>query len=414
MLFLDFMMKPFNSAIRKLVTLLSFALYVMSINAQEHSPSNHEQVNQPVAELSHSGDHPVGHEADIRGEEKLDFGAFIKHHIADDYVFHIAGDLYFPLPVIIYEPGHGWDIFMSSAFHHADENHLSRGKYYYHHGKLYIPELDENGHIVIDEHGHPVGKHEATLGDLISGNKHVFYNLSITKNVFGLLLSVILLLVIFLSVAKAYKRNSGKAPKGLQGAIEPLILFVQNEIAIPFIGEKKYSKFLPYLLTLFFFIWINNLLGLIPIFPGSANVTGNIAVTMTLALFSLIMVLVNGNKHFWGHLLNPPGVPFLVKVILVPIEIIGIFTKPFSLMIRLFANITAGHIIIMSIIGITFIVQSYVVGVVTSVFSVAMFTLELLVAVIQAYIFTLLTAQMIGVAVDEGHGDHQGHEAARH
>lgn len=409
------MIKPLNSAIRHLITLLVFALYMLPLTAQEHHEKQ-EHADDPAAEVHHAEEHTANHEANAHGEEKLDFGAFIKHHIADDYVFHIIGDITFPLPVIIYEPGKGFDVFMSSAFHHADENHLTRGKYYYHHGKLYIPELDENGHIVMDEHGHPVGKHEATLGDLITGNKHVFYNFSITKNVFGLLLSVVLLLVIFLSVAKAYKENPGKAPRGLQGAMEPLILFVQNEIAIPFIGEKKYAKFLPYLLTLFFFIWINNLLGLIPIFPGSANVTGNIAVTMTLALFSLIMVLINGNKHFWGHLLNPPGVPFPVKIILVPIEIIGIFTKPFSLMIRLFANITAGHIIIMSIIGITFIVQSYVVGVVTSVFSVAMFTLELLVAAIQAYIFTLLTAQMIGGAVEEGHGhgDHHEHEGAHH
>lgn len=408
-------MKPLNSAIRNLITLVVFALYMLPLTAQDHHHKNHEHGDQSAAEVSHSEEHPADDEADAHTEEKLDFGAFIKHHIADDYVFHIAGDLYFPLPVIIYEPGHGLDVFMSSAFRHTDENRLSRGKYYYHHGKLYIPELDENGHIIMDEHGHPVGKHEATLGDLIGGNSHVFYNFSITKNVFGLLLAVILLLVIFLSVAKAYKQHPDKAPRGLQSFMEPLILFVQNDIAIPFIGEKKYGKFLPYLLTLFFFIWINNLLGLIPIFPGSANVTGNIAVTMTLALFSLIMVLINGNKHFWGHLLNPSGVPLPIKLILVPIELIGIFTKPFSLMIRLFANITAGHIIIMSIIGITFILQSYVVGVITTVFSVAMYILELLVAAIQAYIFTLLTAQMIGVAVEEvhGHGDHE-HEGAHH
>ncbi|MCX7744713.1 MAG: F0F1 ATP synthase subunit A [Flavobacteriales bacterium] len=388
---------------------------MLPLTAQGHH-ENQEHADQPATEVQHTEDHAANHEAEAHEEEKLDFGAFIKHHIADDYVFQIIGNISFPLPVIIYEPGKGFDVFMSSAFHHADENHLTRDKYYYHHGKLYIPELDENGQIKMDEHGHPIGKHEATLGDLISGNKHIFYNFSITKNVFGLLLAVVLLLIIFISVAKAYKQNPNRAPRGLQGAMEPLILFVQNEIAIPFIGEKKYTKFLPYLLTLFFFIWINNLLGLIPIFPGSANVTGNIAVTMTLALFSLIMVLINGNKHFWGHLLNPPGVPFPVKIILVPIEIIGIFTKPFSLMIRLFANITAGHIIIMSIIGITFIVQSYVVGVVTSVFSVAMFTLELLVAAIQAYIFTLLTAQMIGGAVEEGHGhgDHHEHDGTHH
>jgi F-type H+-transporting ATPase subunit a len=353
--------------------------------------------------------------ADSSSNEKFDLSGFITHHISDDYQFHIFGDVHVPLPVIIYESGSGWDFFMSSEFHHADENHLSKGKYYYHHGKLFIPELDEHGHIKNDELGHPIGKHEATLGDVFSGNHHVFYNFSITKNVFGLLLATSLLLLIFFSVASKYKQNPGVAPRGLQGAMEPIILFVQDEIARPFVGEKKYAKFLPYLLTLFFFIWINNLIGLIPIFPGSANVTGNIAITLSLAFLSLMIVVLNGSKHFWLHIINPPGVPFIVKVILVPIELIGILTKPFSLMIRLFANITAGHIIIMSIIGITFIAQSYAVGVVTSVFSVAMFTLELLVAAIQAYIFTLLTAQMIGQAVEEGHGheDH-GHETAHH
>lgn len=382
--------------------LLWISLPVLSWS--QHHEDNHHQASQNETHAESHSDH---HEA-----EELDFSAFIKHHISDDYSFHIAGDVSVPLPVIIYEPGKGLDIFLSTAFHHADENHLSRGKYYYHHGKLVITDLNTDGSLQTDEHGHPIGKHEATLGDLISGNKHVFYNFSITKNVFGLLLGVSLLLIIFSTVAGKYKSNPDKAPSGLQGLLEILILFVQNDIVRQFIGDKHYQRFVPYILTLFFFILINNLLGLIPIFPGSANVTGNIAITMTLALLSLILVVANGSKHFWGHILNPPGVPLPVKILLVPIELIGIITKPFSLMIRLFANITAGHIIIMSIIGITFIIQSYVVGVVTSVFSVAMFMLELLVAFIQAYIFSLLTAQMIGQAVDDGH--HVEHETSHH
>jgi F-type H+-transporting ATPase subunit a len=221
-----------------------------------------------------------------------------------------------------------------------------------------------------------------------------------------------LMFLIFISVARAYKkRGTDVAPRGLQNAMEALILFVKNEIAEPFIGKEKTPKFLPYLLTVFFFIWINNLLGLIPIFPGSANVSGNIAFTFTLALLSLLLVFIFGKKHFWGHIFWYPGVPVPVKLLLAVLEFLGVFTKPFSLMIRLFANITAGHIIIMSIIGITFITQNLIVGGVTSAFSVVMFVLELLVAAIQAYIFTLLTAQMIGAAVEEPHHDHAHGEA---
>lgn len=370
---------------RVLMVLLLVGLPILSRSQQQGDEDRLSEGPEPIA------------------EKELDFSAFIQHHIADDYLFHIAGDIAVPLPVIIYESGKGFDMFLSSAFHHTDENHLSRGRYLYHHGKLFIPDLNADGTVQMGEDGHLTGKHEATLGDLISGNKHVFYNFSITKNVFGLLLGVSLLMIIFFSVASKYKSRPNQAPKGFQGMMEVIILFIQNDVARPFITEKKVNRFLPYLLTLFFFILINNLLGLIPIFPGSANVTGNIAITMSLAVLSLLMVIINGNKHFWGHIINPPGVPLVVKFLLVPIELIGIVTKSFSLMIRLFANITAGHIIIMSIIGITFIIQSYAVGIVTSLFSVAMFTLEVLVAFIQAFIFTLLTAQMIGQAVDEGH-----------
>lgn len=343
-------------------------------------------------------------------EKGFDLSGFILHHVSDDYSFHVVGKTYVWLPVIIYD-GNGFDIFSSRDLHYPDhETHLTNGKYYYHHGELVIPELDEHGHVKMDEHGHPIGKHEARLTSI--GSPNVFYNFSITKNVFGLFLSMSLMFLIFISVARAYKkRGTDVAPRGLQNAMEALILFVKNEIAEPFIGKEKTPRFLPYLLTVFFFIWINNLLGLIPIFPGSANVSGNIAFTFTLAFLSLCLVFIFGKKHFWGHIFWYPGVPVPVKLLLAVLEFLGVFTKPFSLMIRLFANITAGHIIIMSIIGITFITQNLIVGGVTSVFSVVMFVLELLVAAIQAYIFTLLTAQMIGAAVEEPHHDHAKGEA---
>lgn len=329
----------------------------------------------------------------------------VLHHIEDSYSFNIAGDYYVWLPVIIYEPSSGFDVFSSKELHHPNEQtHLIRGKYYYHHGKLFIPEL-KGGLVQFNEEHHPIGKHAAKLTDI--GSPHAFYSFSITKNVFGLLLSVMLLFIIFFSVAKAYKkRGTNVAPKGMQNAMEALILFIKDDIAIPCIGEKKHAKFLPYLLTVFFFIWINNLLGLVPIFPGGANVSGNIAFTFVLALLSLSFVFIFGRKHFWGHILWFPGVAVPLKIFLAVLEIISVFSKPFALMIRLFANITAGHILIMSIIGMTFMAQSYFVGGVTAIFSAVMFVLELLVGAIQAYIFTLLTAQMIGGAIEEPDEEH--------
>lgn len=330
----------------------------------------------------------------------------ILHHISDDFGLHI-GPISIPLPVVLYFPGQGWDVFSSADLHHADANGLVHGKYAYHHGKLILPVLDSVGRAVTDAEGHvEVAAQEARLINI--GGKDVFYNFSITKNVFGMLLSVLLILLLFTASAKAYGRRVGQAPKGLQSLLEPLIVFVRDDVVKPSIGEKHYRRFMPLMLTIFFFIWINNLLGLIP-FLGGLNVTGNIAVTFALAAVVLIVQLAVANKNFWGHIFWFPGVPVPVKLLLLVIEFIGLLTKPFSLMIRLFANITAGHIIIMSIIGITFAFESVVghtVGVVTSLFTVAMLILELLVAAIQAYIFTLLGSLMLGAAVEEHDHSH--------
>jgi F-type H+-transporting ATPase subunit a len=332
----------------------------------------------------------------------------ILHHISDDFGLHI-GPLSIPLPVVLYFPGQGWDVFSSSELHHLDSRGLAHGKYAYHHGKLTVPVLDAAGQPQLDSEGHmEIAAQEARLINI--GGKDVFYNFSITKNVFGLLLSVGLLLFLFMSSAKAYSKREGMAPKGLQSLLEPLIVFVRDDVVKPSVGEKHYRRFLPLMLTIFFFIWINNLLGLIP-FLGGLNVTGNIAVTFTLAVLVLIVQLSVANKNFWGHILWFPGVPVPVKLLLLVIELVGLFTKPFSLMIRLFANISAGHIIILSIIGITFAFESVVghtVGLVTSLFTVVMLILELLVAAIQAYIFTLLGSLMLGAALEE-HDHHPEH-----
>ncbi len=240
----------------------------------------------------------------------------------------------------------------------------------------------------------------------ISGRK--FYDLSITRNVASLLISAILLIVIFFSVSSAYKKNHGRAPRGIQSFFEPIILFVRDDIAKPNIGPK-YARYMPYLLTVFFFIWFNNLLGLM---PGGANLTGNIAVTLVLALITLLIVLFSSNKYYWQHIFATPGVPLWLLPIMIPVEIIGIFTKPFSLMVRLFANITAGHIIILSLFSLIFIFKSIAVGPVVVAFALFMNVLELLVAILQAYVFTMLSAMYIGSAVEEhAHADHGiGHE----
>ena len=215
------------------------------------------------------------------------------------------------------------------------------------------------------------------------------------------------MLLIFTSVAKAYKRNTGKAPKGLQSFIEPIILFVRDDIAKAAIGEKKYAKFMPYLLTLFFFIWINNLMGLIPIFPFGANVTGNIAIPIVLALFTFVIITINGNKNYWRHIIAMPGIPIPVLIILTPIEIAGVFIKPIVLVIRLFANIMAGHIVLLVffclifIFGASSVLTGSIVAIPAIAFTIFINCLELLVGAIQAYVFTLLSAIYFGMATAE-------------
>ncbi|MCK4407946.1 MAG: F0F1 ATP synthase subunit A, partial [Bacteroidales bacterium] len=251
-------------------------------------------------------------------------------------------------------------------------------------------------------------------GDVIEegANEDLPLDFSITKNVFSIFISIVIICWIFISIAKTYKKRKGKAPKGLQSLLEPIILFIRDDIAKLAIGEKKYEKFMPYLLTLFFFIFLNNLLGLVPFFPGGANVTGNIAVTGVLALFTLIITFFSGNKNYWTHIINTPGVPWWLKfpVPLMPIiELTGIITKPFVLMVRLFANITAGHIIVLGFVSLIFIfgniniAMGYGVSIVSVLFAIFMGLLELLVALIQAYVFTLLSALYFGMATEENH-----------
>lgn len=329
----------------------------------------------------------TANDAEVSTVEAIEFnaGQLIMGHIVDEHGWHIAGDLTLPLPIILYDTERGFSVFSSARFEHG---HAAYDGYMLHDGKI----------VAVDASG--------SIDEAASAN---IWDISLTKNVVSLFLAVTLMLIVFFSVAKSYKQRAGKAPKGLQSLMEPIILFVRDDVAKGAIGEKKYARFMPYLLTTFFVILFANLLGLIPFFPGGANITGNIAVTFALALITFVIVTVNGNRHYWRHILAMPGVPAWVLIILTPVEIMGMFLKPFVLMIRLFANITAGHIIVMSFFSLIFVfgatspVAGYGVSVVSLLFTIFMFFLELLVAFIQAYVFTFLAALYIGGAVEESH-----------
>lgn len=335
---------------------------------------------------------------------------FIMHHIADDYQWHIITlghtHVTIPLPVILYDYEEGLKVFMSSDFYDEHHEPIAHGGYMIDHGKIIKvgPEHNDPDHADMVKEHHGAGSdgshHEehAEEGDH-EGSTAGFLDISITKNVASLIISMILLFAVFLSVAKGYKKGVS-APSGIQSFFEPIIVFIRDDIAKTNIGADKYERFMPYLLTLFFFILFNNLLGLT---PGAANLTGNIAVTLCLALFTFVITQFNGKKAYWMHIFATPGVPLPLRPIILLVEVIGIFTKPISLTLRLFASITAGHIVVLSIIGLGFILNSLAVGIVGTLFSTVITLIEIIVALIQAYVFTLFSSMYIGQAVDDGH-----------
>lgn len=305
----------------------------------------------------------------VADEEKFDASQVILHHVMDDHVWHLwdhGGTIY--LPVIVYSSEKGLDVFSSRNFYDEHHNVVAYNGYTLEHNHIYLTD-----------------SHKAVL------------DLSITKNVAMLFINAALLLVVFLAVAKGYQKNKGKAPTGIQSFFEPIIVFVRDEIVKPNIGHR-YEKFLPYMLTLFFFILFGNLLGLL---PGAGNLTGNIAVTVTLATLTFIITNFNGNKSYWGHIFWTPGVPLPLRLIILPVEIVGIFTKPISLTIRLFVAITAGHIVLLSLICLAFIFKSVWVGAGSTVMVLFISLIELLVAGIQAYVFVLFSSLYIGMAIAE-------------
>ena len=299
---------------------------------------------------------------------KTEIKETIAHHLMDSHDFILTHDISFPLPIILYTDGN-LDIFSSSKFQHGKTPYTVNGRTY---------SLD-HGHITEASGLHPI-------------------DLSITKNVTFIMIVFLIMTIMFTRMAKSYKKNV--LPTGMGRLLEPIVLYIRDDIAIPNIGDKHYKKYMSYLLTVFFFIWIVNLFGLTPL---GVNVTNNIAVTFSLALITYVLTTVTANKSYWGHIFWMPGVPVPMKFILAPIELLGTIIKPFSLMIRLYANITAGHVVLMSILGMIFIFKGWIGSSLSFGLAFALSLLELLVAALQAYIFTMLSALYFGAAVEDHH-----------
>ncbi|TRX67591.1 F0F1 ATP synthase subunit A [Flammeovirga kamogawensis] len=302
----------------------------------------------------------------------------ILHHVKDEHnwTFATVADDHghehhygITLPVILYVPGQGVDVFASSEFYHHKPVKGKYATYEMHHE--HISRVDE-------------GK---------------VYDFSLTKNAASTGMSAIILILLFSAISKGYKKNAGKAPSGVQSFFEPLIVYMRDEVIKPNLGSKT-EKFMPYLLTLFFFILINNLMGLL---PGGANSSGNISFTMIMAVITLLVTNLSANKNYWSHIFATPGVPVWLLPIMIPVELIGIFTKPIALMLRLFANITGGHIVLLSFMSLVFILEAAWVGGVASFIIIPLYFMEIFVAVLQAYIFTMLSALFISSAVAEHH-----------
>ena len=353
----------------------------------------------------------------VKEKKIFDANEVIFGHIMDAHEFHFLSykdgegkehHATIPLPVILYSKEKGFSCFMSSAFHHGEQEVNG-------YAMLTNEKIDEDG---LDRNKYAAGHIVAVDGNGKVDSSIAVYDLSLTRNVVQMLLALTLLVFILIKVARRYGTGQGitSAPKGMQNTMETIVNFVNDEICKPNLGAKA-NKYLPYLLTVFLFILINNIVGLI---PGTANVTGNIAFTFVLSIISFIVILFSSNKHYWMHIINPPGVPGWVKIILVPVEILGIFTKPFALMIRLFANMVAGHILIICLISLIFIMAALnqYVGWGFAPFSIAftifIYFIEVLVAFLQAFIFTILTAVFIGQAFEGGHDDHAIDAAVAH
>ena len=376
-------------------------------------------------------------ECSCHHDEKYDPGASAFHHIGDANAFHLFGDYYLPLPCLLYAPENGFKFLMSNDFHmhHQGSGSKAIDGYVMVHGSImrvnqegfpmkgevevscYTEKEASDGkvtyQVVYDEKCYNLDKKTSYDGGIMGGGISSFYDFGVTKNVFTMILAFLILFFLFRKAAVSYITRKGQAPKGVQAVIEPLFEFIRNEVAIPFLGSK-YEKYLPYLMSIFFFILGLNLIGQLPFFPGSGNVTGNLSVTLVLAVIAALITNFSGNKNYWQHVFNMPGVPLAIKFILTPVELLGLFIKPLTLMLRLFANITAGHIVIIIFVSLIFIFGqageslggSILGGIMAVPLTLFMMAIELLVAFVQAFVFCILTASYIGAAIEEHHEHH--------
>jgi len=399
-----------------------------------HDHSAHTSNHHGTA---HAGGHASGPSCEPHGPQPFDPAATAIHHISDANIWSIF-EFPIPLPVIL-KSDSGWDIFSSGKFHveaqHHEDGHLAHKGYVMHEGSVYRVEdpgfpMDAEGveHGPFSHGTEMVDGKEKTVsyvcyqnkpmkivprttldGGMLGGGITSFWDFSPTKNVLAMLLTCLGMFFLFRGSAKKYAANPDKAPSGIQGMLETMVVFIRDEVAIPFIGKKKYMKFFPFLLAIFFFILGLNLFGQIP-FLGSVNATGNLTITAVLAIIVFFLVNLNGNKDYWKHIFWMPGVPTFVKPLLAAVEGMGLLIKPLTLMLRLAGNISAGHIAILSFVGLIFIFGDLFGGIGSGMGTVVavpltlfMMAIELVVAFVQAFVFTILTASYIGAATEEHH-----------
>ena len=450
--------------IRRLIFLIFIGLFSIGqtgysqggTEANDHS-NDHQKTESSAQFAYHKGDHSHDKKGDhaesknghachpckdkskakeTKKIEPYDPAYVALHHIADANVWlHFLGIWNVPLPTILYSKDAGLSTFMSSKFKYDYKGNGSKAidRYILSHGvvmrisdesfpsgevKIDCISHDDKGHYYAVLNGTCYEAHDRSVFDagLVGGGLTSYYDFSLTKNVLTMLFAFALLAWIFISAARAYRKYDKEAPQGFwQRVLEPVFIFMRDEVCKPVIGHD-YERFMPFIMSLFFFILGLNLVGQIP-FIGNPNVTGNIAFTAVLAIFTLIVTSINGNKHYWQHIFWMPGVPAAVKVILTPIEVLGIFLKPLTLLVRLFANITAGHIIILSFVGLIFIFGDIglndwgigygggnIIGLIMAVaLTLFMSAIELLVAFLQAFIFAILSASYIGAAIADDH-----------
>jgi len=450
---------------RRLFTFILFSMISVFVLAQGHDHDHGDGHNHDHAHNhdAHSGHDHSGHGHDAHDEDhhhanylisnpqkdcatsvsvdsnhEYDPTATAIHHISDANVYTIMDMVRIPLPAILYSKDRGVEFFSTGKFHpgHHDNGSSSYNGYVLFEGnihKLACSNMFAEGSVNVDgfgkvevegAEGKDIEKRYAVIngkgylleqktiwdGGMLGGGVTSFMDLSPTKNVISMLIVCLILFLAFRAAAKAYTTREGQAPSGIQSFLEPVFQFIRDDVAVPFIGEKKYEKYLPLLMTIFFFILGLNLWGQIP-FLGSVNVSGSLTVTMVLAVLVFLITNFSGNKNYWGHIFNFPGVPWFVKLILTPVEVLGLFIKPLTLMLRLAGNITAGHIAILSFVGLIFIfgnsgtnMAGATTGTILAIpLTIFMMSIELIVAFVQAFVFTILTASYIGAATEEHH-----------